>query len=54
MIEYLKETDVDEILSPYYRVYVNQAGDVVSIENYNEFSMIQTDKVYQVDAFYEQ
>lgn len=54
LIEYLKETDVDEILSPYYRVYVNQAGDVVSIENYNEFSMIQTDKVYQVDAFYEQ
>nr|CAI34195.1 putative glycosyl transferase [Streptococcus pneumoniae] len=54
LIEYLKETDVDEILSPYYRVYVNQAGDVVSIENYNEFSMIQTDKVYQVDSFYEQ
>ena len=54
LIEYLKETDVDEILSPYYRVYVNQTGDVVSVENYNEFSMIQTDKVYQVDTFYEQ
>lgn len=53
LIEYLKETDVDEILSPYYRVYVNQTGDVVSVENYNEFSMIQTDKVYQVDTFYE-
>lgn len=54
LIEYLKETDVDEILSPYYRVYVNETGEIISVENYNEFLMIQTDRVYQVDTFYEQ
>ena len=52
LIEYLQETDVDNVLSPYYKVYVDENNSILNIEEYNEFTKVQKRKIYQADDFF--
>jgi putative glycosyltransferase len=52
LIEYLMQTDVDEVLSPYYRVYVDSIGSIIREEEYNEFINVEDRKQYSADEFY--
>ena len=52
LIEYLQETDVDNVLSPYYKVFVDENSSILNIEEYNEFTKVQKRKIYQADDFF--
>lgn len=52
LIEYLQEVDIDNILSPYYKVFVDDSENIFNIEEYNEFSRIEEGKIYQADEFF--
>lgn len=50
LIDFLRVTDVDQIVSPYYRVYMD-SGETILDDVYTE---VQHRKIYQYDAFLEQ
>lgn len=52
LIEYLQKTDVDSILSPYYKVFVDNKENILDIEVYNEFLKVQERKIYNADDFF--
>ena len=52
LIEYLKITDIDEIVSPYYKVIVDSKGDIINSEEYNEFDKIEDQVEYTADEFF--
>lgn len=52
LIEYLQETDVDNVLLPYYKVFVDENSSILNIEEYNEFTKVQKRKIYQADEFF--
>ena len=52
LIEYLQKTDVDSILSPYYKVFVDNKENILDIEEYNEFLKVQERKIYNADDFF--
>ena len=52
LIEYLQKTDVDSILSPYYKVFVDNKENILDIELYNEFLKVQERKIYNADDFF--
>ena len=50
LIEYLKNTNVDEILTPYYQVFVNEKDKLET--EYNEFKKVQENQIYSADSFF--
>lgn len=50
LIEYLKNTNVDEILTPYYQVFVNEEDKLET--EYNEFKKVQENQIYAADSFF--
>ncbi|EER68525.1 glycosyltransferase family 2 protein [Gemella haemolysans] len=52
LIEYLQETDVDNVLLPYYKVFVDENSSILNIGEYNEFTKVQKRKICQADEFF--
>ena len=52
LIEFLKTTDIDEVVSPYYKVIVDSKGDITDSEEYNEFDKIEDRVEYTADEFF--
>ncbi|HGJ2227745.1 TPA: glycosyltransferase family 2 protein [Streptococcus pneumoniae] len=52
LIVFLSEVDVDQVLSPYDKIFVNYRGDIEHEEECNEFSQVENEVIYSAEEFY--